>query len=233
MNTSTVKDGRSDKRTYYYRCGKHQQIADGCPNYRNHRADKLEPLVWNTVYRIMTNPAQLRDDLDTMIELEREGVRGDPERETKVWLDKLSEVERKRSAYQDQQAEGLITLDELRAKLSSLEETRMTAQRELEALRGRQERIEELERDRDVLVERYARMVPEALDALAPEERHHVYKLLKLTARVHADGTLELNGALGDGLELCKTEPISLGGPAAGGAAGPGQRHGLRLLRRP
>ena len=36
-------------------------------------------------------------------------------------------MDRKRSAYQDQQAEGLITLDELRTKLSDLEETRSVA----------------------------------------------------------------------------------------------------------
>jgi flagellar motility protein MotE (MotC chaperone) len=136
-------------------------------------------------------------------------MRGNPEREVNAWLEKLSELDRKRSAYQDQQAEGLITLDELRAKLSNLEETRTTAQQELEALRGRRERIEELERDRDVLVERYAGMVPEVLDALSPEERHHVYKLLKLRVRVDADGTLEVDGVLGETKKVCKVESIS------------------------
>ena len=48
-----------------------------------------------------------------------------------MWAKKLAEVGRKRSAYQDQQADGLITLDELRSKLAALEETRTMARREL------------------------------------------------------------------------------------------------------
>ena len=196
MNTSTVKDGRSVRLTYYYRCGKHQQIAEGCPNYKNRRADKLEPMVWAAVYDIMTNPEQLRDDLDTMIELKRNEARGDPQREAKAWLEKLSEVDRKRSAYQDQQAEGLITLDELRAKLTSLEETRKIAQRELEILSRRQEEIEELERDKDDLLRYYADTAPEALDNLTPEQRHHIYKMGRFEVLSHADGTIEITGPL-------------------------------------
>ncbi len=49
--------------------------------------------------------------------------------------------------------------------------------RELEV---RQERLAELERDRKTLMERYAGVVPDALDALSPDEWHRVYKLLKL-----------------------------------------------------
>ncbi len=217
MNTSTVKDGRSDKRTYYYRCGKHQQIVDGCPNYKNRRADKLEPMVWDAVYAIMTDPEQLRDDLDTMIEIKRNEARGDPQREAKAWLDKLAEIDRKRSAYQDQQAEGLITLDELRAKLSALEETRKTAQRELEALSRRQEEIEELERDRDALLEYYAGIAPEALANLTPQQRHRIYKMGRFEVLAHADGTIEITGPLVPNLvQLCKTEPISRHRIAAG-----------------
>ena len=56
-----------------------------------------------------------------MIELEREAMRGDPEREAKAWLDKLAEVDRGRSILQDMAAKGLITFEELRAKLDALE----------------------------------------------------------------------------------------------------------------
>ena len=68
-----------------------------------------------------------------MVELERKNVRSDPEREAKVWLDKLVEAERKRSGFQDMAAEGLITFDELREKLASLEESRRVAEEELKA----------------------------------------------------------------------------------------------------
>jgi hypothetical protein len=55
-----------------------------------------------------------------MIELEQEGTRGDPEHETRVWLDKLAEVDRQRSRAQDMAIQGLLDYDELRAKLASL-----------------------------------------------------------------------------------------------------------------
>ncbi len=78
-----------------------------------------------------------------------------------------------------------------------LDETRKTAERELEALRSHQKRIEELERDKeDALLESYAGLAPEILAGLTPEERHQVYKMLRVRAVVHVDGTLEVSGAL-------------------------------------
>ncbi len=97
--------------------------------------------------------------------------------------------------------------DELMEKLSALEEVRGTAQRELEALRIRQERLEGMERDKDALLESYAQMAPEALDSLTPEERHRVYGMLGLKATIAMDGTLEVSGTfMGEAEALCGTE---------------------------
>ena len=49
-------------------------------------------------------------------------------------------------------------------------------------------------------MESYAGLVPEALKALSPEERHNVYKPLKLRANLSANDTLELSGALDRGV---------------------------------
>lgn len=106
-------------------------------------------------------------------------------------------------------AEGLLDFDELRANVIALEETRDTAQREFAALEARREQLAELERDRDTLMERYAGMVPEALDALVPEEWHRVYRLLKLRVNLSTDRSLEVSGALGNVGEVCETETIS------------------------
>jgi hypothetical protein len=57
----------------------------------------LEPVVWNYVSGAMKNPEQLRSDLDRMIELERTGKRGDPTKEARIWVEKLAEVDRKRT----------------------------------------------------------------------------------------------------------------------------------------
>ena len=85
------------------------------------------------------------------------------EYEAREWADRIAAAERKRSGFQDMAAEGLITLDELRTKLAELEEDRQIAQRELETLVRRQERIERLEHDAEELMRSYAGTLPESL----------------------------------------------------------------------
>jgi hypothetical protein len=60
--------------------------------------------------------------------------------------------------------------------------------------RARREALDRLERDRDALIESYAGMVSEALEDFAPEERHRIYKLLRLGVRFHPDWSLEITG---------------------------------------
>ena len=79
-----------------------------------------------------------------------------------------------------------------------LEDARETAEKELRAVRARREVLENLERDRDALLESYANMTPAALDALSPEERHQIYKMLRIPVEVSPDGSLNVTGVLGD-----------------------------------
>ncbi len=170
------------------------------------------PTCWDgdpNSHQAFKDPEQLRADLDAMIELERSNVHGDPDEEAKLWAEKLAELDHKRARYQEMAADDLITFDELRSRLTELEETRRTAQRELEALRNRKEYLDELERDRDALLDLLEETAPDALDSLTPEERHHVYELLKLRATLHADDTLEVSGAFGNDLGICTNETIS------------------------
>jgi hypothetical protein len=39
-------------------------------------------------------------------------------------------------------------------------------------------------------------MTPAALDTLSPEERHNVYKMLRLSVEVFPDGSLNVTGIL-------------------------------------
>lgn len=91
-----------------------------------------------------------------------------------------------------------MTDEELDETLAELEETRMMAEEELAVIRGRKENLEELERDRDALLESYAEITPEGLDALTPEERRQVYGTLRLRVEVAADGTMEAQGILSE-----------------------------------
>ncbi len=101
----------------------------------------------------------------------------------------ISEVAHKRARCGEMTAERLIDFEELRARLAALEDTRKTAERELHALQHRTERLAQLKRDRDTLLESYAGVLPEVIDASESEERHRVYRMigteapLALTAR--------------------------------------------------
>lgn len=130
---------------------------------------------------------------------------GDPDQEAKVWLEKLTEVDQERRSYQRLAAKGHMTDEELDEELAELAETRKIAERELEALCGRRERIEEMERDRDALLDNYARRAPEALNVLAPEERNQVYRILRLQAAIMMDGMLDVSGTFGEGDVFCPT----------------------------
>jgi hypothetical protein len=62
-------------------------------------------------------------------------------------------------------AGDLITLDELRARLAELEETREIAERELATVRGQEERVRDMERDWDALIDSLEAIAPEVLDS--------------------------------------------------------------------
>jgi hypothetical protein len=93
-----------------------------------------------------------------------------------------------------------------RLRLANSSNARKTAERELKALNDRQERLESLERDKESILNCYASLAPEALASLGSEERHRLYKMLRLKVAVNVDGTLEIGGNLTDGLQVCKPE---------------------------
>jgi hypothetical protein len=55
-----------------------------------------------------------------------------------------------------------------------------------------------MERDRVLILESYAALAPETLDAHSPEERRKVYVILNLTVEPVADGGLKISGAFGE-----------------------------------
>jgi hypothetical protein len=164
------------------------------------RATRVENPVWRFISELLKNRDRIRVGIEELIEQEREGERGDSKREAGLWEEKLAECSRLRSAYQDQQAAGLMTLEELGSKLAKLEETRRIAEAELTALDVCEQRAKELEADRDALLAAYTDMVPEALDELSGEERSRVYQLLQLEVRPDPEG-YEVSGT------LCNSRP--------------------------
>jgi hypothetical protein len=62
-------------------------------------------------------PETMRQQVEEQVESEIAALHN-PERKIKPWTDWLEEADRTRVAYQRQQAEELMTLEELRAHLS-------------------------------------------------------------------------------------------------------------------
>jgi len=200
MTVHATLDSRNGRRYCYYRCPKRGRhgVQKVCINGKHHRAAEAEAAVWNVVSGLLKHPERVRAGLDEMIEQERAGMRGNPDQEAASWLEKLAEVEQERRGYLRFAAKGHMRDDELDEALAQLEETRMTAEEALATIRGRKEIVEGLERDRDALLESYAEMTPQALDALTPEERRQVYGMLRLRVEVAADGTMVARGILSE-----------------------------------
>ena len=102
------------------------------------RAEDVEEAVWAFVSEMLGDPDRVRAGVRHLAEQERAVRRAhlDPDKEARLWVEKVSECARKRSAYQDQQAIGLMTLAELSEKLADLEETRRHVESELALLRA-------------------------------------------------------------------------------------------------
>jgi hypothetical protein len=212
MRAHSVRSDKSNHVNHYYRCSRMsvEYAQKTCSNGKSHRADRVEPLVWNYVSEVMKNPEELRADLDRMIELERRGRRGNPENEAKRWAEKLADVDRKRTKYQEAFAADAVMLPELKAYLTRLDETRKIAEHELEVPRSREEYVQRLEANRDALLDSLEAQAPEAVDSLTPEQRHQWYKLLRLRADVYADGSVEVSWAGEASSEaVCRTATLS------------------------
>jgi len=200
MQTTGIRD-HGKNMYFYYRCPRRLKYGKNtCPNGKNHRADRVEPRVWELVSGLLKDPKTLKADLEKMIEQEHQRLRSSPEEGAEIWVKRLDECAKQREKRLEQHAEGLINLDELRTKLNTIEETHEVAERELRRLKDKREEIASLEKDKEALLESYASMAPEALASLTPKERHRVYGMLRLKVTAHSDGRLEADGMLAGGV---------------------------------
>ncbi len=180
MRTQTINPRNRDT-YYYYSCSRRRKLRKMCDcRQPSIRAGAVEPVVWEFVCRMLLDPELIRAGMERMIATERETSKGSPEKEARMWTDKLADAGRKRSRYQEMAAEGLITFGELRERLAELEDTCKVVRGELDALAGRMERAEQLERDMEALLEQTAGVGPEELDTLTGDQRNEIYRMLRL-----------------------------------------------------
>jgi site-specific DNA recombinase len=203
-NSARKKSGRQ---FHYYSCRSRYNTGPNrdCGNRKYLRAEQIEEQVWEFVRGLLRDPERIRAGLDRLIEEERTNAGRDPERDAAFWSRKITEVDVERRGFHRLAVKGHMTDEELTAALSELDETRETAERELEATRARGEALQCLEHDRNALMESYAGMVRETLEGLTPEERHRIYKLLRLGVHFRPDWPLEITGVFAEVAEEAET----------------------------
>lgn len=67
----------------------------------------------------------------------------------------------------------------------------------------RLERVEELESNRDTLLDNYISLIPQKLQGLEPVEHQEIYRMLRLKLVMDPGGDIEASGIIGAGNELC------------------------------
>jgi Recombinase zinc beta ribbon domain len=180
MRTQTTKL-RGGRTYYYYTCLQRRSLGKMCScTQKTLQATEVEPAVWAFVSGLLKDCENIRAGMEALIEQERTTGSHDPAGEAEVWRQKIAECSHLRRAYQDQQAAGLMTVEELRERLEELENTRKLAQAELEALAEHEECIKELEKDRDALLQSMPEMAPSALEGLRGKEKNRLYRMLQL-----------------------------------------------------
>jgi cell division protein FtsB len=147
---------RGGKRYHYYACSRYRREGpSACEHRKNWPAEVLEHAARQYVLELLRNPETMRQQVEQEIESEIAALHN-PERKINAWTARLTEADRMRVAYQRQQAEGLMSLEELRAHLNELDKRRAEAESELTTLRDSRRRIEELRSYPD-LIEEYLR----------------------------------------------------------------------------
>lgn len=201
------KDGQK-AHYHYYRCGKARDHRELCSYRKSYRANKAEALIWEMVSGLLKDLERLRMGLEEMIRREKEGLRRNPKGEIEAWINSVSDGDVKRRRYQEMAAEGLIQFGELRERLAELEEEQEIAEREIRALRDKSERIQEMGRNKDALLERLIEITPRRLDEIGPEERHRIYRMIGLKVTSAKDGALTATGDLA-GVDFCNVNSTS------------------------
>ena len=157
----------------YYVCNARKRDKRLCPHGPSWNGDKLERKVALRVESLLQDPEAVRLKLDHAIE-EVSGTDPTP------WLLKIEECNKQRAAFQDQQAAGVMTIEELRGRLDSLEEEKAFAAARLRDTSERNKRAKELKATRDNLLTTYRDgILYDGLLWLTPEVRREIYEALQ------------------------------------------------------
>jgi chromosome segregation ATPase len=183
---------RKGKLYFYYTCRTfYEKGRDVCPGRMHFRVAELEDKIWHEVSGVLKDPGRLREGLERMIERER--GKKDPAEGMGRLARLLDEIEGKRARFQHLYAEGVIGIDDLRARLSELDAIHSQTSRRMDELEAHRKRLKTLEHDKEEVLASYATLTRKRLEELSPEDRNGLYRRLNLSVRVPRGGEPKLS----------------------------------------
>ncbi len=188
-------DRAGGRKAHYYRC--FQRYNSGprdCTNTKTLPAAPLEEAVWREVRLLLEKPERVMAAYGVYVELRRHRLRGDPDREARELSARLEKLERRRSNLIDMGADGTIGREDLRAKLSEVDEKRDSLHRALGEAAARRKELVRMHRERELVLGRFAAVRGMGLRHLQPEVRRTVYNALGMTAHVDEGGNVRITG---------------------------------------
>lgn len=206
-----LKDGSPGKDSHYYQCRqKHRDGPRECGNTKNFPAAPLERAVWEAVYDLLRDPERLKVAYKKELLRLRDAHHGrNPDKEARTLAEQIAGFDRMRRNYQDQAAEGLMTLDELRDRLVALAKQRRKAEAALEEARGRGDAVERLRRDLVMLCVRLDQIERGDLRHLRPGDQRQALLNSRTTAEIDREGNVTITGMLDlDMTELLPTDEV-------------------------
>jgi site-specific DNA recombinase len=210
ISSNHKKDGSKDY--HYYRCQHYQRRGLAkCSMNRSFRAEQLERKVLNTVLDAVKDRDALIEKTNDTFEHEKANILRAGGADVAAWertLDGLAEREaRAQRAYM----EGVISLDDLRARNAELDRERDHVKGLLAVHEGRAGRLKELEAARDKAIRQIKEGAWAELGITTPEARKERYREIGLSGELRADGTVVLQWGLGEEAVLRTNEPTSRG----------------------
>ena len=200
QGNSRKNSAKPDAKLYHgYRCARRiRHGADACGQRVGYNAVEIEAEVWALVSRDLSDPAVMLAGLDALIELEREKLHGDPEREEMMLMDRLNALEQERRGYLRQNARGVLSDGELDEYLAGVEEHRPVLEKSLSESRSRRARLDELERIRAEWASgrsMWLSYVPGGdLRNATPEQRRELYRRHGVKVWAFPDGSIQIDG---------------------------------------
>ncbi|MDQ3302828.1 MAG: recombinase zinc beta ribbon domain-containing protein [Actinomycetota bacterium] len=198
----TRADGSKPKNFYYQCRRKFNTGPKTCDHTRSYPAAGMEELIWESTQGLLRHPERLQKAYEEEIERKKRSLLRDPEKETRTLTEQLEKLERRESGYYDLAADGLMSRDALRGKLTEAERQRKELEDGLRSVRNQAQSIEELRRAMLTVFARFEELRSGELRYLNPEGRRKLYGSLDLRAEVCRDGTVTLAGIFPEDISL-------------------------------